>query len=373
MKSYPFSIKITVYLLFVILAIFALIQARNFLYPIFIAILVAYLLFPIAKRLERLKIPRILANFISIILAFGVIFAGFYLLYQQLIVFAEDIPTFREQAINNINRIEETAIELLNMEHRPEEGLLKKHLLGFLEASGYFLETALTATAGTIAKLALVPVYVFFMLYYRNKFHDFILLVTPSEKHVRMQTVIREISNVTKRYMGGIVIVVLLLCILNSIGLMIVGIQYPILFGILSALMNFIPYFGTLIGGAIPFLFALLTEESPGYALGVVILFLIIQFTENNILTPNIVGGKLNINPLFIILTIVIGGVIWGLPGMIVSVPFVGMFKIFCDNMESLKPYSFLLSSQGTEKHAITIKKLKQVFKSKKQKDSSSK
>jgi predicted PurR-regulated permease PerM len=141
----------------------------------------------------------------------------------------------------------------------------------------------------------------------------------------------------------------LILIILNSIGLLIVGVKYAIMFGILSALMNIIPYFGTLIGAAIPLSYTLLSGE-PEKALGVLILFAIIQFTENNILTPNITGGSVQINPFFTILSIVLGGMVWGIPGMLVSVPLMGAIKIIFENIEPLHPYAYLIGIQKQRK-----------------------
>src|SRR5690606_37579976 len=152
---------------------------------------------------------------------------------------------------------------------------------------GETFQRIFTATTTTIIKIGLLPVFVFFLLYCRNKYKDFILKLTDKEKHEKTDKVIKEISNVTQRYMSGMTVVVFILCFLNSFVLMIVGLKYALLLGILSALMNYIPNFGTLIGGTIPLTVALVTESSPRYALGVIILFMIIQFTENNILTPN--------------------------------------------------------------------------------------
>src|SRR5690606_28565489 len=179
------------------------------------------------------------------------------------------------------------------------------------------------------------------------------LKLIPREKHEKINNILKDVSHVTKRYMGGIFIVVLILCFLNSLGLLVIGVKYALLLGIASALCNFIPYFGTLIGGIFPLLFVLLMSNTPEKAFSVIILFLIIQFTENNILTPNIVGGYVRLNPFIIILSIIIGGMVWGLPGMFISVPFLGMFKIFCEQVTPLQPYAFLLGTQGTEKHAL--------------------
>ncbi|MGW8316778.1 MAG: AI-2E family transporter, partial [Bacteroidales bacterium] len=130
--------------------------------------------------------------------------------------------------------------------------------------------------------------------------------------------------------------------------------------GFTSAFFNFIPYFGTLMGGAIPLLFVLLTTSDPLHnALYVIILYAIVQVTENNILTPNIVGGNVKINPFFIILGLMAGGMIWGIPGMLVIVPFLAILRIICYHIEKMRPYAFLLGPRGTQKHSITMNKIK--------------
>src|SRR5690606_13234400 len=223
------------------------------------------------------------------------------------------------------------------------------------ESSSNFMNTAFTATTGTAVKIGLIPVYIFFLLYYRNKFASFLLQLIPSTKHDKTTSILGQISQVTKKYMSGLFIVVLILCVLNSLGLFYVGVRYALLLEIISALFDFIPYFVTLIGGAVPLLFTLLMSDTPHKAIGVVILFLIIQFIENNILTPNIVGGNVKLNPFITILSIIIGGILWGVPGMIISVPVLGMFKMVCEHVSGLSPYAYILGTEGTERHAITL------------------
>jgi predicted PurR-regulated permease PerM len=134
------------------------------------------------------------------------------------------------------------------------------------------------------------------------------------------------------------------------------------LWGVIAAVINFIPYFGTIMGYAIPFGVALLTGDSPRYAIGVVILFIIVQFTENNILTPNIVGRQMRINPFFIILGVLLGGVIWGIPGMFIVVPLMGMLKIVFDRVPDLRHLGFLIGDRGTEDYSLTVNKVKRFF-----------
>lgn len=358
-----FLFKATYWLLFIILLVYSLTAAQEFIVPLLIGILLAFLLYPIASFLERKGVPRILANLISIIFGIAVIAGALYFIYTQLNTFIEDFPELREQAKDNVKAIEQSIAEQLPISGELENGWLRDFIAQAFNFGDEFFKEAFTTTASTATKIGLMPIYVFFLLYYRNKFAEFILQLTPSDQHPATKKILLEISSVTKHYMGGITIVVLILCVLNTIGLKIVGIQYAMLLGVISAMMNFIPYFGTLIGGAFPLIVSLITEDSPQYALGVIILFIIIQFLENNILTPNIVGSNVRINPFFTILTLIIGGFLWGIPGMFISIPYMAMFKILCENIESMKPFAFLLSTKGTEEHALTGDKIKKQVK----------
>ena len=175
-------------------------------------------------------------------------------------------------------------------------------------------------------------------------------MLTSKTNHEKTKLVLEQISSITQKYVGGVVTVVLILCVLNSIGLLIIGVKYALMFGILSALMNLIPYFGTLVGGAIPLIYTLLSD-TPEKAIGVAILFFIIQFTENNILTPNITGGAVQINPFFTILGLVVGAMVWGIPGMLMAVPIMGTLKIVFENIDEMHPYAYLMGADSPRRY----------------------
>ncbi|WP_439883103.1 AI-2E family transporter [Pontibacter sp. MBLB2868] len=354
--------KLTFGLLFGILLVYVLVVAREFLYPIFIAVLFAYLLYPVEKQMEEWGVPRILANFITVILAMALFIGAIMLLYKQLTVFITDFPGLQNKALANLDRLQQALESRYGNGDPQNEHWLRNQVVDALELSGTFLRSLLKATTDTLVKFGLMPVYIFLALYYRNKFENFIYRQLSSYTHPKAQKIIDEISDVTKHYMAGVVIVILILCVINSTGLLLIGVEYAVLLGILSALMNFIPYFGTLIGGAIPLLYTFIIQGDPHKALWVLILFIFVQFIENNILTPNITGGKVNINPMFTILSIIIGGMIWGLPGMFVAVPYLAMFKIYCDHNENLSAWSFMLGTEGTEEHALTLDKIKKAL-----------
>ncbi|GAB3533402.1 AI-2E family transporter [Pontibacter brevis] len=329
------------------------------------AVLFAYLLYPVEKKLEDWGVPRILASFVTIISAMAIFIGLIFLLYRQLTTFLSDFPTLQQNAMQNVDRLQEAIDEKFGSSDPEDERWLRNQVNSAIEVSGSFIADILFTMTDTLTKIGLMPVYIFLMLYYRNKFENVIYRQLSTYKHTKAKRIINDISEVTKKYMRGIVIVILILCVINTSGLLLIGIEYAVMLGIISALMNFIPYFGTLIGGAIPLTYTLLVQGSPQKALWVLLFFLLVQFTENNILTPNITGSQVNINPMVTILSIVIGAMIWGLPGMFVVVPFLGMFKVYCDNQDDMRAWSYMLGSEGTEEHALTLDKIKAWFKSK--------
>jgi predicted PurR-regulated permease PerM len=240
--------------------------------------------------------------------------------------------------------------------------LIRDQTSSIIASGGEYFQDIFSSTASTIVALGLLPVYIFLFLYYRTKFAYFLLKIAGPSRRKETIDILREISKVSARYMGGVIAVVTVLCFLNSLGLWIIGMKFAIALGIVSAFFNFIPYFGTLLGGLVPFLFALLVENNPGLAFRVVILFIIIQFIENNILTPNIVGGNVKVNPFFIITGLVAASIIWGIPGMLLIVPFLAIVRIVFSHIDSMRPYAFLLGEEGTAKHSITMNKIKKLW-----------
>jgi predicted PurR-regulated permease PerM len=361
-KAFPLSARISFVLLSVILFLYAVIAAREFLYPIVLGILFGYLLIPVAQFLEKYRFPRIAANLMSILLLLIVATTAIILIYKQAGGLVEDIPLYKQRALANIDKVEELIENKFGVSDLRLVEYLRVWTASLFETGNTVVNRAFASTAGTVFRIGLLPVYIFLFLYYRTKLATFILQMVPSGKKINAIRVLKEFSYVVPRYMGGVTTVVLILCVINSIGLLIVGLDHWLLFGIISALCNFIPYFGTLIGGAIPLLFAVISGESFLLPVRVLILFIIIQFTENNILTPNIVGSSLRLNPMVIIIGIIGGGMVWGIPGMFAIVPLLAMVNIMSENIPAMHPYSYLLGVRGTRRHAITFENIRRFF-----------
>jgi predicted PurR-regulated permease PerM len=346
--------KFSFFLLSIILVFYILITARMFLYPLALGILFAYLLYPLANFLEQNRIPRILAILISIILLLTLVTFTAFFVYNRLGAFVGDFPSFRVKAISRIDELEQRISDLFGIADLQLTDFLRSRVSGMFDEGSNVFNRVFTATTGTLFRLGILPVFIFMFLYYRTKFAWFIMKIVPHDKQLLTLHVLREASKVASRYMGGIFTVVFILCIINSFGLYLAGIQYAITLGVIAAIFNFIPYFGTIIGYSIPFVFALLTGDSAHPAFKVLLVFLIVQFTENNILTPNIVGNYVKINPFMIILGIIAGGMVWGIAGMFVVIPFLAILRIISEHIPVLHPYVYLLGTGGTRRHAIT-------------------
>lgn len=358
MTRYPLTMRVAFLFLSVILFFFAIIQAKLFLYPIVLAVLLGYLVYPIACFLEKHNFPRILANLLGIILLLSIVGAAVFFLYKRAGNIIDDLPLFRQKALANIDKLDQLIEKEFGLSNLRLVEFFRLRVKALFEEGSNLMNNFFSQTAGTVFRIGILPVYTFLFLYYRTKLAMFILKLVPKDQKLNGIKVLKEFSRVVPRYMGGMSSVVLILCFVNSGALMLAGLDYPIVFGIVSAACNFIPYFGTLIGGSIPFSFALLTGDSPLLALNVLLAFAIINFIENNILTPNIVGNSLRLNPMVIILGLVAGGMVWGVPGMFSVVPLLAMVNILSENVERLNAYSYLLGVKGTRRHAITAENI---------------
>lgn len=353
MKEFPFIVKITFGLIFIILFFYSIIVAKHLLMVLTLAILFSYLLYPLVARLEMLHFPRFLANLIAIILLLAIFSGVIFLMYKQVETLLDDLPLLKRKALDNIDQLEVAIESWTGLEVQKQHLWLKENVNNLFESGSNFLKVTFTATTSTIVKMFLLPVFIYYMLFYRQKFFIFLLRIIPKDKKTITAQILKKISQMVQRYIGGVFIVVVVLSIINSLGLYMVGLKYPIIFGIISAFFNFIPYFGTWIGASIPFVFALLTGDSINLAVGVLILFAIIQFTENNILTPNITGGYVDINPLITILSIIVGGMIWGVVGMFVVLPVMATIKIICEYTPQLHAVAYLISNQQERKYLV--------------------
>jgi predicted PurR-regulated permease PerM len=328
-------------------------------------LLLAYLIYPITWRLERWGVHRIPAILVVIILL--IIVAGAITLYFSIQVtnINFDLNALKEKVIQGNHSIEAKLSEVFGMNVERVNNYIESAIQNLISTIASESGNVFSTTTTTIFQIFILPVFTFFILFYRTKTAFFIFKLTGKKNKKKTINILREISTVTSRYLAGLLGVVFILAALNTLGLTIIGVPHALVLGVGAALLNLIPYFGTLLGALIPLIYVLISIPDPlSMAIKVVIMFIIVQFLENNIITPNIVGTNVRINALTIIIGLLLGNLVWGIAGMLIVIPYIAILKIIMRNIDSMEPYAYLLSSRGLEKHQLHFsrqwKKLKE-------------
>lgn len=355
----PFYFQATVKLLLTGLIIAFLILAQNILVPLTIAVFFTFLLIPISGKLQQWRFPKALAILVSIVLAIALVAVLLYFFVDQILSFVNDWPVLQKTLDAKWERLQQFISETFHVSRIEQKAWLSTKIKENASTGGVLILGLFSATTSFMASFALIPIYVFFLTLYQDKFKEFIRLVTKDDKNEHVLMVVKKVSLVSQKYLIGIFLDVVILSVLNSTGFLILGLPHAILFGVLISFLNIIPYIGILIGSALPILMAFLTKDAMGYTVAVAAVCIVVQFLDNNFITPYVVGSSVSINPLTATIVLIASSLIWGIPGMILCMPLTGMAKVVCDNVDSLKPYGFLL---GEEVNFIEQKQSKEQF-----------
>lgn len=317
-----------------------LILTKDIVLPIAFAALFSVVLLPISKRIEQ-KTGRILAITLTLFGAFLLLALIMWFVIAQLASLVQGLPDIQERFYALINETSSTVSKNFNISTSEQAQLLKDAIKNVSSHLGEWL----LSTSYLAYFFVQVPIYIFLFILYRDRFKDFLLALRPGSD-LKWKD---EIQGVVRSYISGLTLVVLIAGVLNSIGLLFLGIEYAIFFGFLSGALTMIPYVGITIGATLPALMALVTKDSIWYAVGVVGVHAFVQFLEGNFITPKITGSKISINALAAIVALLLGGKIWGIPGMILAVPAIGVFKILLSYSPDFKSLVILLGDEPSK------------------------
>ncbi len=346
-RVYPFWLKASVTLIGLSLLIVIMSYGKFILMPLAFAGFLSMLLNPLVNKLESWKLGRAFSIILTILMVL-IVFAGIItLISAQFVQFAERIPEVTERlksvTTEGIRFLEET----VGLSQEQRTNYLEQGLSNLIDSSGQYVSSFLGATTSAFTLMSLLPIFIFFMLYYKDMYQTFFgKLFEQKDGTSRIDIVLTDVQEVTQNYLVGLLTVIGILAILNTTGLFLIGLEHAIFFGVFASLMAIIPYIGIIIGALPPLLFAFLLGDSLLTPLLVMAVFGTVQFLEGNFISPRIVGSKVSINPFMAMLALIIGGEIWGISGMILFVPLIGILRVIFSEIESLKPYGYLLGNR---------------------------
>jgi len=364
--SRPFYQKLSFNLLSISLICIGLYYGRGIILPILFSILLATLLLPSVNYIARKSIPKVISIFVPLILSIIVGGAVLYFLSSQIVNFTEDIPVIKHRIDEVGNSIQKWLKATTHITIHNQNKYIKDTVDNLKENAPQLAGQTVGSITGMITYLTLIPIYTFLILYYRSVIKKFLVKVFKNGSEESVTEILSQSTTISQQYVAGLMFETVLVFTLNMIGFLILGIKYAIFLAILGALLNLIPYVGLVIANIISMFITLISSENISDVVWVGIILAIVQFIDNNIGMPLIVGNKVKLNGLVTILGILIGGSLCGISGMFLAIPALAVSKVICDRVADLKPWGELLGDGSENSTQKKKSKLSEFIESKK-------
>ena len=340
----PFYAKLTFILLALISLLFVFYIGQGILVPIIMSFLFAILLYPMVQFLKsKLRFPNVLAVMIAVIL-FVLFFVGlFVFLSFQISDFTEDYDKIEKNLTIHLANIQDYIRTNFNLSSSEQKEYIDTATEDSMEKGKEIIGTTLMSFTDTLLNLTLIPIYTFLILLYRTHFLMFLGKLVSKENHAQLKDILTNIRMAINSYIVGLIIELICVATMTTIGFMLIGVKYAILLGIITGILNLIPYIGILFAGVLSIVASLTGSPDLSVIIGVIAVTVVVQLIDNNILVPMIVSSKVEINAFISIIAIIIGGAIAGVSGMFLALPILAVLKVIFDRIESLEPWGYLM------------------------------
>ena len=346
-KEYPFYLKGTVILFGLVLLSYALFTLKVILAPLCFSFIIAILLNPLVNKIERKGAHRLVAIALSLLVALLVVGGILFFISTQLMAFGENLPELKVKFNEHLAHLQQWVAVNFKFTIVKQQKVLDD----LMDSSQSFLGGALGSALGTLGLIFLVPIYVFLLLFYKTLIVNFFHEIFAEENTLKVSEVLVETKSAIQSYMVGLLLEALVVAVMNSVALMLLGVEYAILLGVIGALLNMLPYIGGIVAIALPVIIASVTKDGFTTQLGVIGAYMLIQFIDNNFLVPFLVSSRVKINAFFSIFIVLLGGALWGVAGMFLSIPFLAILKIIFDRLPDMRPWGKLLGDTVPTKH----------------------
>ncbi|MEO7991161.1 MAG: AI-2E family transporter [Chryseolinea sp.] len=355
----PFYKKLSFNLISIGLLCVALYYGGEIILPLLCGILLATLLLPITHFLVKRKIPKVFSILIPIIVAVAAGAGILYLLSAQVMHFVDDIPALKER-MNEVGlSFQKWIRESTDMTIRKQNVYVKQAVDNLKEKAPQIAGLTVGSITGILTYVALVPIYTFLILYYRDVIKKFLVDVFRNGSEENVREILTQSTTISQQFVTGLLIETAIVFALNTAGFLILGIKYAVFLALLAALLNLIPYVGMLTANVLCMIITLTSSENISDVLWVGGILAVVQIIDNNVSMPLIVGNKVRINALATILGVLIGGALCGIVGMFLAIPALAVCKVICDKVDELKPWGELLGdANGAEDQPKRKKKV---------------
>jgi predicted PurR-regulated permease PerM len=342
-QTYPFYLKLSCILISIVILGFLAIIGEQILIPMVLGLLIAILLMPLSRFMEkRLRFPRSVSSILASLLALAIIGGVIYILSLQVAKLANDWPQFQKQFIDLTDDLQSWISRTFGVRRKDQLVFLNDTAKKSISTGTAILEKALTSIGYVLMLTAFTFLFTLFFLLYRTHLLKFLVASFSETYHKTVFEIIDNIQFMVKKYLVGLFLQMLIVTILSLIAYTIIGVKYNFMLAILTGILNILPYIGILTALLIG---ALITFATSGvsHVLFIVIAIVVIHAIDGNIIMPRVVGSKVKINSLIVIIGLVIGEMLWGIAGMLLTIPVLAILKIIFDRVEGLQSWGFLM------------------------------
>jgi predicted PurR-regulated permease PerM len=317
-------------LLVLFLVVAGIYFAKGFLIPLCIAGILATLFLPLCKWLEKRKIPKALAVISCLLVLLITIVGVGVLLSWQINELTKEFSLLSEKVVEIISRIQRYIFTNFGITPKKQSQLLGNEELSITG----IMQVLAGSLASVITNFILVLAYIFLFLYFRLHIRSFILKLIHSAQQTEIKKMLTSITNVSQQYLLGITKMIICLWIMYGIGFSLIGVKNALFFAILCGLLEIVPFIGNLTGTTLTVLVAIVQGAGLPLVASIIGIYMLVQLIQEWILSPIILGPQVKINAFTTIIALVLGELIWGIAGIFLAIPLIGMFKIVCDHIE---------------------------------------
>lgn len=350
MNNIPLTVKRSIELLGLFLIGYLLSIGSNIVMPIIMAFFISIVLLPLYRFFKRKKFPESLAIILPIFMLLIVIALIIWFFSSQIASLLKDFPQIKENVNKHLGSLSKWINDISNYSTTEQLKLINEQSNKLLSWAGQLLSGAAGSVSNIFLFFGLLPIYIYLILFYKNLLLRFVFMWFEADSHKQVEEALRETEVIIKSYLIGLLIQISYVTILVGGILMLFGIKHALLIGVIFAFLNLIPYVGALIGNLIGVLLTLTSSQELWPIFTVLAVIAFVQFLDNNILMPRIVGSKVKVNALSAIVGVFLAGSLAGISGMFLALPVIAVLKIMFDRTDMFKPWGVLLGDEKPDK-----------------------
>jgi predicted PurR-regulated permease PerM len=310
------------------------------------------LFLPLSVRLEK-KLPKIVAVLIAMLVLLCAIGLMVFILTRQASNISDNAVQIERNISQKFQEVHQFVTNSLGISKEKSEAIFHRQQESSSGKISGILSGLFFTIGGVLTDFLIIIIYVFLFLYFHDHFKKFVLQLVPQGNRKNAQTIMHDVRKVAQKYLTGLALMIACLWVMYGIGFSIAGVKNALFYAILCGLLEIVPFVGNLTGVTITLIMSLAQGGNTGLLIAILVTYGLVQFIQSYLLEPLIVGREISIHPVFTIVGIVGGELLWGISGMILALPLLGIIKIICDHVELLKPYGYLIGHEKKKKASL--------------------